>query len=158
MPTINITTVINAPVERCFNLARSIDLHSATTAQTHEKAIAGTTKGLIGKGETVTWEATHFGIRQRLTSFISELEYPVLFEDTMLKGAFKSIRHKHFFEEREGQTIMRDEFTFESPLGILGKLFNALVLTKYMKSFLIRRNEMIKAIAESEAWRKYLEE
>lgn len=156
MPAIHITTIINAPVERCFDLARSIDLHSYTTAQTNEKAIAGTTGGLINKGETVTWQAKHFGVVQQLTSLITEMDAPFLFEDRMLKGAFKSIRHRHYFEERGGQTIMKDEFIFESPLGIIGRLFNALVLTKYMEKFLIRRNAILKQVAESEEWRKYL--
>jgi hypothetical protein len=44
---------------------------------------------------------------------------------------------------------MTDVFEFESPLGIIGKLFNAIFLTGYLRKFLIKRNEMIKTIAES---------
>jgi|SRR6218665_216202 len=156
MPAIYITTIINAPVERCFDLARSIDLHSFSMAHTGEKAIAGKTSGLINKGETVTWRATHFGIAQTLTSLITEVEYPVLFEDRMVKGAFKGFYHKHYFEQRGDQTVMKDEFVFESPLGIIGKFFNALVLTKYMERFLIKRNAILKHVAESDEWKKYI--
>ena len=64
MPTINLTTLIDAPIERCFNLSLSIDLHAASTFGTNEKAVAGITTGIIKQGETVTWQATHFGIQQ----------------------------------------------------------------------------------------------
>lgn len=156
MPEIIITTIINAPIERCFDLARSIDMHQDTSTHTNEKAIAGVTKGLINKGEQVTWKAKHFGIYQTLTSDITQMEFPFLFEDQMIKGAFKSIKHMHLFEFINGQTVMKDVFEFESPLGFLGKFFNGLILTSYMKRFLTERNQMIKAAAESDGWKKYL--
>lgn len=155
MPVIEITTIINAPIERCFDLARSIDLHQHTSKQTKEKAIAGVTKGLINKGETVTWKAKHFGIIQTLTSVITKMESPYSFEDCMTEGAFKKIKHLHTFEKKGEQTIMKDIFEFESPLGFLGKTFNKLVLTNYMKRFLIERNNEIKRIAECDDWKKY---
>jgi ligand-binding SRPBCC domain-containing protein len=157
MPEICETTIINAPIERCFDLARSIEFHEFTTAGTNEKAIAGFTKGLIGKGDRVTWKAKHFGITQTLTSEISRCERPYLFEDKMLKGAFKSISHLHTFESLNGQTIMKDEFVFESPFGIFGKLFNRLVLTRYMTRFIRQRNKLLKRAAETEEWKKFLE-
>lgn len=156
MPTIIITTIIKAPIKRCFDLARSIDLHQHTSEKTNEEAIAGVRTGLINKGETVTWKAKHFGITQILTSEISEMNSPFMFEDRMLSGTFKSIQHQHLFEDENGKTIMKDVFVFESPFGIYGRLFNFLVLTNYMKRFLKARNQMIKEIAETEEWKKYL--
>jgi ligand-binding SRPBCC domain-containing protein len=156
MPVIKLTTKIYAPIERVFDLSRSIDLHRDSNKITEETAIAGVTSGLIAKGETVTWKAKHFGIIQTLTSEITEVDFPFLFEDKMVRGAFKSIRHKHLFEEVDGATVMNDVFEFESPLGILGKLFNILVLTKHMKTFLLLRNKKLKEVAESEEWKNYL--
>lgn len=158
MPTILLTTTINAPIERCFDLARSIDLHRDSNAHTGEKPIAGIMAGLINQGETVTWQAKHFGIQQQLTSEITRVEFPVLFEDRMQKGAFKGFTHLHTFEFVDGKTVMKDSFEFESPYGIMGKLFNVLVLTNYMKGFLLLRNKILKRVAESEEWRKYLKE
>jgi hypothetical protein len=71
VPSIYLQTQINAPVERCFDLSRSIDLHMISTSYSEEKAVEGVTSGLIGQGETVTWEAKHFGIIQRLSSKIT---------------------------------------------------------------------------------------
>ena len=148
MPVIELTTIINAPIEICFNLARSIDLHMESTKQTGEKAIAGRTSGLIESGETVTWRARHFGIWQTLTSKITEFDQPNFFADELVKGAFKSFRHEHYFLERNNQTLMKDVFTFQSPFGILGRLFNWLVLTRYMTRLLIKRNVVIRKTAE----------
>ena len=51
---------------------------------------------------------------------------------------------------------MRDVFDFESPLGPLGRIADALVLTGYLRGFLVQRNEVIKRAAESDGWRKLL--
>ena len=61
MPEIKLQTYINADIQVVFDLARSIDLHTISTAHPHEKAIAGKTSGLISLGEEVTWKARHFG-------------------------------------------------------------------------------------------------
>ncbi|MBQ02144.1 MAG: hypothetical protein CL477_15860 [Acidobacteria bacterium] len=76
MPVIHLTTKIDCPIEIAFDLSRSIDLHEDSTAQTYERAVEGRTSGLIELGERVTWEATHFWRRQRLTSEITEFERP----------------------------------------------------------------------------------
>ncbi len=148
MPVITLTTIINAPVERCFDISRDIDIHMASTAHTGERAIAGRTSGLIGLGESVTWHARHFGIWQNLTSKVTEFHYPRYFVDEMVQGAFKSFRHEHHFEAYSGGTLMRDIFDYKAPMGILGKLADALFLKRYMTSLLERRNHIIKAEAE----------
>ncbi len=147
---IELATHINAPIERCFDLARSIDLHLESTKQTGEKAIAGRTSGLIELGETVTWRAKHLGIWQNLTSKITEFEYPNYFTDEMVEGAFKSIRHEHLFYAINNQTVMKEIFAFESPHGVLGEFVNFLFLGWYMQNLLKKRNKVIKKVAESD--------
>ncbi len=156
MPVLEFITEIRAPIEVCFDLARSIDLHKVSTAGSDEEAIDGVTSGLIGFGEEVTWQATHFGIRQKLCSKITAFEYPFYFRDEMIRGAFKSINHDHRFEELEKITYMSDYFEFQSPMGLLGMLFNKLVLTNYLKKLIIKRNQVIKDYAESEQWKLIL--
>jgi hypothetical protein len=68
MPVIKLETYIQAPIELCFDLFRDIDLHQSTSSKTKERAIAGRTSGLIELGEEVTFEAVHFGIKQKLTT------------------------------------------------------------------------------------------
>jgi ligand-binding SRPBCC domain-containing protein len=149
MPRIELHTRINAPIEKVFDLSRNIDLHMRSTRQTGEKAIAGRTTGLIEPGETVTWRAKHFGIWQELTSKITTFNYPTLFVDEMVSGAFKSFRHEHHFSVGGDGTLMRDVFVFESPLGVVGRIFNWLILKKYMTKLLMERNRVIKEEAET---------
>jgi ligand-binding SRPBCC domain-containing protein len=148
MTRLDLSTLISADLATCFDVARDIDVHMASTAGTNEKAIAGRTSGLCELGDSITWEATHFGIRQKLTSQISKFKAPHFFEDRMLEGAFKSMRHEHLFEEKNGKTVMTDHFEYEVPYGIFGQLFNALVLKSYMYRFLVKRNAHIQSVAE----------
>jgi len=154
MPLIELETRINAPINLVFDLARSIDLHKISTVKSKEKAIAGTTTGLININETVTWRAKHFGIWQELTSKITQFDRPNLFVDEMQKGIFNSLRHEHIFKEEDQGTIMIDRFDYVSPLWILGIIADRLFLKAYMCNFLVTRNKMIKDFAESEQWRE----
>ena len=154
MPIIRIETYIRAARLVAFDLSRSIDLHTLSTTQTNEEAIAGVTSGLIGLGDSVTWRAKHFGIYQNLTSKITAFDSPSYFVDEMVKGAFKRFKHEHIFEEQDGGTLMVDVFDYKSPLGFLGRIAEALFLEKYMTRLLTKRNEMIKEFAESEKWKE----
>ncbi|MEM6344238.1 MAG: SRPBCC family protein [Bacteroidota bacterium] len=155
MTEIKLETLIYAPVPRCFDLSRSIDLHKLSTQKTEEEAIAGKTRGLIDLGETVTWRARHFGVMQKMTVKITAVQAPVYFQDEMIKGIFQSFSHEHFFEESsQDACLMQDRLLFEAPLGFLGRLAEKWVLKEYLQNLLIERNEMIKAVAESEQWRE----
>ena len=149
MPLIVLETIIHTDTLTCFDLSRDIDFHKDSLKHLNEKAIAGKTSGLIGLGESVTWEATHFGIRQQLTSKITQLDAPNYFVDEMVSGAFKSFKHEHIFTSKGKDTIMIDKFYFESPFGIIGKIVNVLFLTKYMKNLLKTRNQYLKIKAEN---------
>jgi len=157
MPIIQLETQIAAPVERVFDLARSIDAHTSTTEGTGERAVDGRTSGLIEAGETVTWEARHLGVRQRLTSKITAMERPNFFVDEMVSGAFAMMHHRHEFAADGEGTVMRDIFEFTAPLGPFGWLAEKLFLTAYMEKFLVQRNGGLKALAESDGWRKFLD-
>lgn len=156
MPLIVLTTFIAAPIQICFDLSRSVELHQISTSRTREKAVAGRTSGLCNKGDTITWRAKHLGIYQKLTVEITKLNFPIFFEDQMKKGVFKRFTHQHSFEEANGITIMKDVFDYEVPFGSVGKIFNKLFLKKYMTNLLVERNKTIKLYAELGRWEKYL--
>jgi ligand-binding SRPBCC domain-containing protein len=149
MPTIRLETAIAAPPERCFDLSLSVDLHQNSTAGTHERAIAGVKSGVMKLGDTVTWEAVHFGVKQHLTTKVTSYERPSRFTDEMLRGAFQEIVHHHEFISQRLGTLMIDIFTFRAPFGPLGRLAEALFLTRYMKNLLLTRNRYIKQAAEA---------
>lgn len=149
MPEFVLKTLIAAPIERCFDISRSIDVHVDSMRDEGERAVAGVVSGLIGLHQEVTWEARHFGVRQRLTSRITAFERPNYFQDTMVRGAFASFVHDHRFRIIAGMTEMEDRLVFRSPLGPLGVVVDRLVMTRYLRRLLERRNEVLKRVAES---------
>jgi ligand-binding SRPBCC domain-containing protein len=156
---VELSTSIDAPPERVFDLARSIDFHSVSLSHTGEEAVAGRTSGLIELGETVTWRARHLGVRQHLTSRISAFDRPRYFQDTMVSGAFAWMVHDHYFDAApDGGTVLRDQLRFAAPLGILGRIAEHLALRRYMTRCLEGRNAVLKRAAESDEWRRFLDD
>jgi ligand-binding SRPBCC domain-containing protein len=153
---IELTTEIAAPRERCFDLARSIDLHLLSTQGTGEKAVAGVTSGLIGLGQDVTWQGRHLGFRITHQSRITQYRRPDHFQDRMVNGRFRYFCHDHHFEQTGPEnTRMRDFLEFEAPMGFLGRIVEKTVLRAHLRGLLERRNECIKRVAESDDWKRY---
>ena len=152
-------TVIQAPIDRCFDLARSVEVHLAGNKHCGETAVAlaGVTSGLMSMAQRVTWRAKHLGMWQTLTSEITALDPPAYFQDTMVQGSFRFMKHDHFFRSlSSGQTEMKDVFCFAAPLPVLGRLAEIVFLRRYMRALLHERNVVVKQIAESPDWTRYL--
>jgi len=148
MTTLHLETQIKAPVEKVFDISRSVDHHLTSASQTGEKAIAGKTAGLLELNEWVTWKGKHFGVWLKHTSIITEFKSPVYFVDKMQKGHFKFMEHHHIFKQQDNNTLMIDRFVYKVPYGFTGKIFNKLFLKNYMLKFLKTRNNSIKNAAE----------
>jgi hypothetical protein len=152
-------TIIEAPIERCFDLSRSVEVHLVGNIHSGEQALAlgGVTTGLVEFHQQVTWRARHFGIWQNLTSQLTALQRPTYFQVTMVEGIFRSMQADHLFRTLpSGATEMKDLFFVTAPLPILGPLSEVLFLRRYMLALLRERNAVIKRIAESGDWSQYL--
>jgi ligand-binding SRPBCC domain-containing protein len=148
-------TGIEAPMERCFDLARSVEVHLLGNRHWGESAIAagGVTSGLLELHDRVIWRARHFGLRWHLTSVITAFDRPAYFQDTQLRGPFGAMRHDHYFRAAaSGRTEMRDVFTFAARVPLLGRLAEILLLRRYMRELLRERNRVIREVAESPDW------
>lgn len=155
MTLIELETLIQAPPARCYALKLDVQAHVDSTRQTGERIVAGRTAGCLTLGEIITWEARHFGLRQRLTVQVTAAEPPHFFRDEMLRGAFRTMSHCHYFEPLGGgaATRMRDAFAFESPAGVVGGLVDRYFLRAYLTRFLRARNQILKQQAEGQAER-----
>ena len=159
MVTLKEVTNIQAPIERCFDLARSVEVHVLGNVHWGESAIAtgGVTSGLMVAGQRVTWRARHFGIRSHLTSEISAIDRPAHFQDEQVRGPFRSMRHDHYFRSLAPDvTQMEDVFVFAAPVPLVGRVVELLLLRSHMRDLLHERNEVIRRVAESDEWRRYL--
>ncbi len=148
MPEILIETQIRASAETCFDLMRDVRIHTETTMQTDERVVAGVTDGMLGLGQTVTFEGTHFGMRQRLTVRVTEFERPRLFVDEMTEGNFRSFKHIHEFVRVRSGTLMKDTLIWTSPFGILGRIVDELVMKRHLRTLVSTRNARLKQLAE----------
>lgn len=159
MVTLEDLTVMRAPIELSFDLARSVEVHLAGNIHSGEMALAtgGIRSGLLEKGQRVDWRARHFGVWHNLTSEITGMDRPAWFQDTMMRGIFRFMKHDHFFRAlSSGETEMRDVFCFAAPLPVLGRLAEVTFLRRYMRALLRERNAVLKEIAESSTWERYL--
>ncbi|HYC86611.1 MAG TPA: SRPBCC family protein [Chryseosolibacter sp.] len=148
MTTIYLSTRIHASCDTCFDLSRSIDLHLASQHASKEEVIGGRKSGLLDPGESVTWAATHFGIRFKMTVKLTALERPRLFIDEMVTGPFLRMKHLHEFRNSGGSTTMIDIFSYKVPFGLAGKWFDHLFLKRHLTALLIERNAWIRMLAE----------
>jgi ligand-binding SRPBCC domain-containing protein len=153
--TIRLETFLLAPPARCFDLSRSVDLHTASAESTGERAVAGTTSGLMGEGDEVTWEAQHFGLRHRMSVRIDGWARPAWFTDSQTTGPFRHFHHRHEFVAQGEGTLMRDTLTLSAPFGGIGRLAEPL-LALHLRRFLAIRNDELRRVAEGEEWRSYL--
>jgi ligand-binding SRPBCC domain-containing protein len=149
MTRFEVVAHIAAPPQRVFDVSLEVEVHTASMSGSTERAVDGVTSGRLRPGDTVTWQATHFGLRWRMTSRISAFDPPRHFVDEQVRGPFKRWHHAHHFDpDGHGGTVMRDVIDFAAPLGPLGIVAERLVLNRYMPRLINLRNEHVKAIAE----------
>jgi ligand-binding SRPBCC domain-containing protein len=152
MSRIVVETRIRAPIELCFDLARDVNAHAQSAAFSSERVVEpGRTQGLLEIGDIVAFEGRHFGITQRFVARITALDRPFRFVDEMVHGAFKWLRHVHEFEFNNGTTLMRDIIEWQAPLGVIGRLADALFLRHHMRWFVVTKQSALKRIAEERA-------
>lgn len=149
LTSIVIETLIAAPPEVCFDLARDVQLHAESASFSGERIVEpGRLQGLLELGDMATLEGKHFGLRQRFTAKITEVDRPARFVDEMVRGAFKRLRHVHEFHGISGGTLMRDVLEWESPLGVLGSIADLLFVKRHMAWFVRTKQQHLKALIE----------
>jgi len=148
---------VNAPIERCFRLST----HLGPTADVVEmKTVSregARTEGLVGAGDRVVWYGWKFGLPHVHESKITAFDPPHFFKDTMERGRFRRFEHEHHFSEVDGHTLMLDYVRFSMPLGLVGRMVGRQVVMPHMVKLLRKRLMLLKRIAESDEWHKYLE-
>jgi ligand-binding SRPBCC domain-containing protein len=147
---IRVETRIAAPIADCFMLSLSVDAHTSSMSASGERAVSGVTSGVMKLGDSVTWRARHFGIVFRMTSAITEYQYPSRFVDEQQRGPFRRWRHEHVFTAvADHETLMADVAEFRSPGGAAGRAADRLVLDRYLSRLLRERNAWLKNTLET---------
>lgn len=156
MPRIHLTTFIAAPVERVFDLSRNLTLYKLIFQNRKEGFTSGAASNLLAKGETVSIVSRLAGKSRLSIIRVMDMQRPLTFTEEQVKGDLDLYRHEHHFKPIENGTIVIDLLEFGSTKDLLGKMFGKFYLKRYLEELLGRRNEMVRAYAESEKWRAVL--
>lgn len=154
MPTLDVTTEVDAPIDEVFRTSLDLDVEKVAGQRFHVRTVPGggrRTEGVIGWGETVGWQVRLLGvIPLRHTSRIVALDAPHRFVDAMQSGMFASFRHTHTFADLgDGRTRMTDAMTWRSPLGVLGQVADVVFVRRVLSRLLVDRNAEVVRRVES---------
>ncbi|MFJ9466543.1 SRPBCC family protein [Streptomyces caniferus] len=141
MPSFEVVTAVAAPPDQVFAACLDVQAHTRSMAASSERAVDGRRRGELALGDTVTFQARHFGLTWRLKARITAYDRPRGFVDEQESGPFKRWRHAHHFApDGAGGTVMRDVIDFASPWGPLGYLVDRILLSRYMPHLITVRN------------------
>jgi ligand-binding SRPBCC domain-containing protein len=156
MPKIHLTSFIQAPVDRVFNLSRHLVLRKKSLMAPKEQLMSSSAENLVQQGETITFRAKHLGKTREVTARVTELTQPLHFTEEQVRGDLKSYRHEFHFKPADNGTILIDILEYEGPRDMLGSLASAFFLRKYLESIVRRQHQLLREYAESEKWRAVL--
>jgi ligand-binding SRPBCC domain-containing protein len=109
-------------------------IETARISQVGARAIIETkVLGLI----KIRWVAEH-----------TEYNPPHSFEDIQVEGPFRSWRHRHIVERSEEGSLLRDEITYEPPLGFAGRLLAPWLVEKRLQRLFDYRHEITRRWCE----------
>ena len=152
MQTIRRTTVINAPVDRCFLLSLRVDIHVDHPSGRRGEPLYGVSLA----GQTVTWSGKHLGLPFEHTSLVDRYRPYSYFRDVTTSKRLALFEHEHHFASLDGGTRIRDEIRFAAPPGPLSR-FAESRLQRNLLDFIKARNLRVRQVAESDQWRRYLD-
>jgi ligand-binding SRPBCC domain-containing protein len=156
MPKIHVTTFINAPIERVFNLSRSLALSKMAIKGGTEQLLSSSSANMLGAGETITLRAKHLGKTREITARVTDFTLPDGYAEEQIKGDLKSYRHEYHFKKVDNGTIMIDLVEYEGPRDVAGSLAGKFFLKSYFEENIKKKNELIRQYAESEKWKAVL--
>ena len=115
MPVVETRIEVRSSIETVFDLCRSVQVHLVSASETKEELVGAVTRDLLELGDEVTFKATHFGVSQTVTSWITKFDRPRMFRDSMVSGAFRRFDHDHVFTPVGDSTLVEDRFDFDAP-------------------------------------------
>ena len=156
MPLIQRTTFIAAPVDRLFDLSRSVSLIKQALLANNIHISGQKTTGLLGEGEPVTLQSKLFFKKRDLKIHLSKIVRPDMYIEEQVEGFFKSYKHEHYFKPCENGSFLIDQISYETKNGIAGVVADKLAYKNYVLKLLEIKNSSIKQAAESGRWKQYI--
>ncbi len=156
MEKIEFNTHIKAPIQRCFDLARSIDFHKISISAVKEESIAGITTGLIGHNQRALMQSQLWGRYFTTELKIAKFTPPYFLSYEIVDSTFQSIVHDYYFYDISEETVMVNHFYYRPRWGLIGDIVNFLFLQNYLTRTITKRNDLLRDYAETEKWKDIL--
>jgi ligand-binding SRPBCC domain-containing protein len=154
MPTIHLTSCILAPIDRVFNLSRSTSLHKAVIRKYDGGNLdGGGAEGLMKQGDKIRFQLKLMGAKRTLVTQMEHLEFPAVFNSSLVSGPFKSLHHEHHFKSIANGTLLIDLLEYEPAFGLAGRMADTMIIRSFLKKYLEAKNKLIKQYAEGEKWK-----
>lgn len=156
MNKIEFNTHIKAPIQQCFDLARSIDFHKISLSPIEEESVAGCTTGLIGYKQHALIQSNLWGSRFSTELKLVKFNPPFFLSYEIVGSHFHSIVHDYYFYDISEETVMINHFYYKPKWGFLGEILSFIFLEKFLKKVITNRNNMLRDYAETEKWKDIL--
>jgi ligand-binding SRPBCC domain-containing protein len=142
-------SLIRASPERVFAFHERPDALRSLTPPWERARVVEHAESLRAGARAVV-ETRLFGLLPvRWVAVHTAYDPPRMFEDVQESGPFRSWRHRHLFEPREGGTLLRDEVEYEPPLGMLGRALAPLLVVPRLTRLFEYRHEVTRAWCEA---------
>jgi ligand-binding SRPBCC domain-containing protein len=155
MPRVEYVLEIHAPIEKVWAFYDSVDSLLAVTPPSTKVTIPDPPKQMReGTTFTLIVRQPPIYLPLRWVTVISKREPPFLFVDEQKKGRgpFASWRHEHHFEAIDAtRTRLRDIVTYTPPLGILGRIADALFIRRQLNAMFAYRHKVTREHLEQTA-------
>ncbi|MGD9347918.1 MAG: SRPBCC family protein [Candidatus Aminicenantes bacterium] len=143
-------TFIPSSIDEVFDFfSRAENLNRITPPWLHFK-IRTDTPIHMEKGTFIDYGLRLKGLPVRWRSQITGWDPPLSFEDTQIKGPYKTWIHHHRFRRENGGTVMRDSVEYVVPGGILEPLIHFFVRRDLERIFDYRECSLIKIFTAQE--------
>lgn len=140
---------IRAKPERVFAFHEQPDALKILTPPWENSQVIKSAK-ISDIGSQAIIEARILGpLRVRWVAEHTEYNPPSSFEDVQRKGPFRSWRHKHLISRFDAGTLLRDEITYEVPLGKLGEMLAGAAIEKRLQRLFEYRHEVTRRWCEA---------
>ncbi|WP_354698513.1 SRPBCC family protein [Paraconexibacter sp. AEG42_29] len=157
MGTFHAETIIDAPIAEVFAFHR--DTRNATRIAHPAQRILGVEGDFpldVGDEVVLRVLVLPLPIPQRWRVRVAALDEPTLLVDETLDGPFRTFVHQHRFEDLgDGRTRLVDHIEYALPLGVLGRLADALVVARLMGPSFRHRQARTRELLEADARAAY---
>ena len=141
-------SVIRATPERVFEFhAQSDALTLLTPPWERARVIQPASISEIGSRAIV--EVSVLGLfKVKWVAEHTAYDPPHFFEDIQIEGPFKTWRHRHIIESHPDGAVLRDEITYEPPMGLIGRLIAPLIVERRLNKLFDYRHDVTRRWCE----------